>query len=184
MGLDQEGPSGTAPKQNLSVPSLLFNLTLVYGNEDSPRFSLAHFLPNRRNFLMSPRDPKPPRKAKASCFLWSRASWQSHQQIKSIQHNWRLVTQTLPQPLRSASETILTLTAPSPAISYSFQESGLQSGNLPGFSPLGLLECRAPRHPHVFPAWVFRAWQARGIKYVADVPGSRGFHSFADLQFL
>lgn len=76
------------------------------------------------------------------------------------------------------------LTAPSPATSYSFQESGLQSGNLPGFSPLGLLECRAPRRPHVFLAWVFRAWQARGIKYVADVPGSRGFHSFADLQFL
>ena len=66
MGLDQEGPSGISPKQNLSVPGLLFNLTLVHGNEDSPRFSLAHFLPNCRNFLMSPRDLKPPRKAKAS----------------------------------------------------------------------------------------------------------------------
>jgi len=40
VGLDQEGPSGISPKQNLSVPGLLFNLTLVHGNEDSPRFSL------------------------------------------------------------------------------------------------------------------------------------------------
>lgn len=66
MELDLEGPSGISLKQNLSVPGILSNLTLEYGNEDSPRFSLAHFLPNHRNSLLSPRDLKPPRKAKAS----------------------------------------------------------------------------------------------------------------------
>lgn len=67
---------------------------------------------------------------------------------------------------------------PSPATNGSLPESGPQGGRLPGFSPLALLECITPRHPHVSPAWVFRAWQERGIKYVADVLRVKGLSFF------
>lgn len=68
--------------------------------------------------------------------------------------------------------------SPPPPPMVPSQRVDRKSGNLPGFSPLALLDCVTPRRPQVSPAWAFRAWQESEIKYMADVLRVKGLLFF------
>lgn len=134
------------------------------------------------------RSETPRNREKLICFLWSGASWQRSEQIKSLQYILRRVIQTPAHswlhlcPWLSSGLTVSTTTDPTPGPCPgrgAQQPAARQPSHL--YVLLDFITPFAPKSPQ--PGFSGLGKNAE-LNMWQMCSGSRGFHSFADLQFL